>query len=289
MIPHPSRLFTPSNERDLPAMTKSPRSEAKSRAKAEDRRVDPQQVQKMLKFRTSILALDPHAKFFADGNPLKVIHSKCGGQSTQKAVNDTSHFREHISVCQGAYSSSDDNSSLKSSLRGGPAPSIHPTMFTPVGSSELPCPGFSLEKLFGKDYRSLLNHEREKVTRAAEVAGFLWLDPKDKGSVVSMSCSKSSPSRQEPPQPCHNCLRVLELSNFKDTLRRGVPRSNSQRFSPWQRSNVKTTDAGEDRRATNVSQSPSSLTLADNTLPGECIADIPMSTSPEVTARRCKH
>ena len=230
--------------------------------------MDQQQVQKILKFRTSILALDPHAKFFVDRNPLKVIHSKCGGQSTQKAVNDTSHFREHISVCQGPYSPSDDNSSLKGSLQGGPAPSIRPTMFTPTGSSQLPCPGFSSEKLFGKDYRSLLNHEREQVTRAAEVAGFLWLSPSDKDSVVSMSCLKRSPSRREPPQPCRNCMRVLELSNFKDTLRCGIPRSNSQRFSPWRQSNVNTAGAGEGRGATNVSQSrgPPSPTLANLSL-----------------------
>jgi len=263
----PPRLFTPSNEHDLPAMTNSARSEAKSRAKADGGRVDPQNVQNILRFRASILALDPRAKFFVDGNPLKVIHSKCSGQSTQRAVNDTSHFREHISVCQGPYTSSDDSSSLKSSLRGGPAPSTHPTTLTPAKSSQLPCPGFSLEKLFGKDYKSLLDHEREQVTRAAEVAGFLWLNSKDRGSVVSMSCLKRSPSCHEPLQPCQNCLRVLELSNFKGTLRHGTPRPNNQRFSPWQRLNAKTTAAGEGRRATNVSQprGPPSPTFAGNT------------------------
>ena len=224
----------------------------------------------MLKFRTSILALDPHAKFLVDGNPLKVIHSKCGGRSTQRTVNDTSHFREHISVCQGPYTSGDDNSSLKSSLQGGPAPSIHLTVLSP---SQLPCPGFSLEKLFGKDYRSLLNHEREQVIRAAEVAGFLWLNS-NKDSVISMSCLKRSSTRQEPLQPCHNCLRILELSNFKNTLRHGIPRSNSQRFSPWQQLNIKTTGAGEGRGTTTVSQScgPHCLTLVDNTPPGERLA-----------------
>ena len=217
----------------------------------------------MLRFRASILALDPHAKFLADGNPLKVIHSKCGGRSTQRTANDTSHFREHISVCQGPYTSSDDNSSLKSSLQGGPAPSIHPTV---LSLSQLPCPGFTLEKLFGKDYRSLLHHEREQVIRAAEVAGFLWLNF-DEGSVISMSCLKRSASRQEPLQPCHNCSRILELSNFKNTLRRDTPRSNSQRFSPWQQFNANTTCAGESQRATKVSRSRDLPypTLADNT------------------------
>jgi len=248
--------------------------------------VDPQQVQKMLKFRTSILALDPHAKFFADRNPLKVIHSKCGGQSTQRAINDTSHFREHISVCQGPYSSSDDNSSLKGSLQGGPAPSMRPTMFTPPGSSQVPCPGFSLEKLFGKDYRSLLSHEREQVTRAVEVAGFLWLNPRDKESVVSMSCLKRSPSRRDPPQPCHNCLRVLELSNFKGTLRRGISRSNSQRFSPWQELNAKTAGADEGQRPTNVSQSRGlpPPTLTNNSLRGTPSVDTDLN-EPGVAAR----
>ena len=226
----------------------------------------------MLRFRTSILALDPYAKLFVDGNPLKVVHSKCGGQSTQVAHNDISHFREHISVCQGPYTSSDDNNSPKSSLQGGPAPSIHSTV---LRSSQLRCPGFSLEKLFGKGYKSLPNHERDQVTRAAKVAGFQWLNS-DRDSVISRSCSEWSPSLQEPLQPCHNCLRVLELSNLKSALRREIPRSDSQRFSPWQQLNAKTISTGEGRRGTNVSRSsvPSYPTLADNTLLGESLVSM---------------
>lgn len=240
--------------------------------KEDSGRVDGQKVQKMLKFRTTILALDPHAKFFVDGNPLKVIHSKCGGQSTQNAMNDTSNFREHVGVCKGPHTSSDDNSSLKSSLRGGSTTSIHSIAPTPTGPSQLPCPGFNLEKLFGKGYTSLRNHEREQVARAAEVAGFLWLNPKEMDYIVSASCLKKISSRQEPPQPCGNCLRILELSNFKDTLRRESSKPGSQRFSPWRQLNSKTAaDAGTDRSlVTDVSQMHIwHPTLVDDTPSGE--------------------
>lgn len=207
----------------------------------------------MLKFRTSILALDPHAKLFVDGNPLKVIHSKCGGQNTQRAMNDTSNFREHISVCQGPHTFNAGNGSPKSSPQRGSTRSTHPTTSTPPRPGQLPCPGFSFESLFGKDYRSLLSHEREQVTRAAGVAGLIWLNSRDKGSVISMSCLKKSPSNQEPAQPCHNCSKVLELSNFKDTLSRGTPKFGGQRFSPWQQLDPKATGAGH-QKTTDVSQ-----------------------------------
>jgi len=232
MIP-PSRLYSPSPERDRPGTTKPARLEVKPREKAEDRRVDSQKVQRMLKFRTSILALDPHAKFLADGHHLTVIHSKCGGKSTQKAANDTSNFREHISVCQGPRSSTGDNSVLKSSIRGGPAPSFHPTASTPTRPAQLPCPGFSLVELFGKDFKSLLDHEREQVTRAAEVAGLVWLGPREKSSIISMSCLKESPSLQEPVKACRNCSKVLDLSGFKDVLRRETYKFNNKRFTPF--------------------------------------------------------
>jgi len=186
-----------------------------------------------MKFRASILALDPHAEFFADGHPLTVIHSKCGGKSTQKTPNDASNFREHISVCQGPRSFTDGNHILKSSLRGGIAPSFHPTTIAPARPVQLPCPGFSFLKLFGKGFKSLLDHEREQVTRAAEVAGLLWLGPGEKNSIISKSCLKESPSPQEPAKACRNCSKVLELSGFKDVLCRETSKFNHTRFTPF--------------------------------------------------------
>ncbi|KAF9652777.1 hypothetical protein BDM02DRAFT_3266131 [Thelephora ganbajun] len=230
---------------------KPSRLEAKSRVKADDRRSDPQEVQKMLKFRTSILALDPHAKFFVGGHPLMVIHSKCGGKSVQKATNDASNFREHVSICQGPPFSAHDNGSLKSSLQGGLASSIYPTVLAPAGPSQPPCLGFNFEKLFGKDYKSLLNNEREQVTRAAKVAGLVWLNSNDKSSVISTSCLKKSPSRQEPAQPCHNCSKVLELSNFKDTLRREPPKLSIERYTPFRSADTTVISAGEYQKAMN--------------------------------------
>lgn len=195
--------------------------------------MEAQTTQNMHKFQKSILALDPYAEFLVDKNPLKVIHSKCGGRSTQKATNDTSNFREHVSICQVPHISNGDNSSLKSSLQGGRAPPNHSSMVTLARPVQLPCPGFSFEKMFGKDYRSLLDHEREQVNRAAEVAGLLWLNSKEKSSIISKSCSKESPSHRVPAQPCHNCSKILKLSGFKDTLCLYPKTSKSRRYSPF--------------------------------------------------------
>ena len=235
-----------------------------------DRSVDPQTVQRMLKFRTSILALDPYAKFFVDGNPLKVVHSKCGGRSMQKATNDTSNFREHVSICQGPHTSNGSNSSPKSSLQCGLAQSIHPT---PIRPAQLPCPGFSFEEMFGRDYKSLPDHEREQVTYAAEVAGLLF-NSKERSFVISKSCLGRSPTHQEPAQPCHNCLRVLELSKFKYTLCRKTSEPEIRRYSPFRSPGVKTIDAGQDQKAKNVSQSRVLLhpTFASNAPLGESLA-----------------
>lgn len=187
----------------------------------------------MLKFRTNILALDPYAKFPVDGDHRNVIHSKCGGQSKQKAIGDTSNFKEHISICKGPHTFSNDNSPLKSSLRGAPALSIHSTTVTPARPAQLTCPGFSFEEMFGKGFNSLLSHEHEQVTRAAKAAGIRLPRSKKESSVFSLSCLKKSLSHQEPVQPCDNCSKVLELSKFKDTLRGKTPKPNNERYTPF--------------------------------------------------------
>lgn len=206
------------------------RLEVKPRIEAEDRSVSTQAVQ-MHKFRQSILALDRSAKFPTDGNTLQVIHSKCGGKSMQKAINDISNFKEHVGICQGLYTS-DGKSHLKSSLRGGSVPSIHPTTVTLVRPAQLTCPGFSFEEVFGKSYESLPSHEREQVTRAAEEAGLL-LPPSEKNiSITSKRCLKKNPSHQEPVQPCSNCSNDLSRSNFKNTLRPKTLKPK-ERYSPF--------------------------------------------------------
>jgi len=223
----------------------------------------------MFGFRASILALDTYAEFFVDRHRLKVIHSKCGGKIMQKAANDTSNFREHVSVCQGPHSSTNDDSFLKGSLRCGPGPSTHPSMVARPG--RLLCPGFSFDRLFGRDYGSLLNHEREQVTRAAKVAGLVWLDSREKSSIISTSCLRNSPSHQGPAQACRNCTKVLELSNFKHTLCRKTSKSNHDRFTPFRAIDSKAIAAYEDRKPTNVSQSPSKPypTFVDKAFLGE--------------------
>jgi len=135
----------------------------------------------MLKFRTSVLALDPCAKFFVDGNPLKVTHSRCGGKITQRAANDVSNFRDHVSVCQ----------------------SVPPNVVTPAKPSCLPCPGSDFGKLCGKDYMSLPHQERQQVINTAEATGLVWLDPREKNSIISKPYSKKSPSSQETYKPKH--------------------------------------------------------------------------------------
>jgi hypothetical protein len=246
-----SCLSTPSNDHDLLEMTKPARPEAASKAKADGGPVDPQKVSPRV--RASILALDPHAKIFKVRGHLTVIHSKCGGHSRQRAEDDISHFKEHTSVCKGPYASNGDKSSL---LHGGPTSAVHRIAAIPAIPAEpspSPCPGFSFEGLFGRDYKSLLNHEREQVTHKADVAGLRWLNSKEKSSVISLSCLEKSSSCQEPAQPCGNCLKVLELSNFKDTLCRETHKSSREVFTPWRPSNAKTISTGEDQKTTNVS------------------------------------
>jgi hypothetical protein len=247
---YPSCLSAPSNDHDLPEMTKSARPEAESKAKADGGPADPRKASPRV--RASILALDPHAKIFKVRGHLTVIHSKCGGHSRQKAEDDISHFKEHISVCKGPYTSNGGKSSLKSSLHGRSASAIHRTVAIPTESSPLPCPGFSFEVLFGRDYKSLLNHEREQVTHKADVAGLRWLNSEEKSSVISLSCLEKSSSCQEPAKPCGNCLKVLELSNFKDTLCRETHKSSREVFTPWRSSYAKTISIGEGQKTTNV-------------------------------------
>jgi hypothetical protein len=159
-----------------------------------------------------------------------------------------------------------DKSSLKSSLHSGSASTIHRTVAIPAESSSLPCPGFSFEGLFGRGYISIPNHEREQVTHKADVAGLRWFNSEEKSSVISMSCLEKSPSYQEPAQPCGNCLKVLELSNFKDTLCRETHKSSRKVFTPWRSSNAKMISTDEDHKTTNVSWTaahfiPLSLTM----------------------------
>ena len=207
--------------------------------------MNPQAVQKALKFRESILALDRYAQFSVDGNTLQVIHSKCGGKSMQKAINDISNFKEHVGICQGPYTS-DRKSPLKSSLRGGSASSIDLTTVTLARPAQLTCPGFSFEEIFGKSYESLPSHQREQVTRAAKVAGLRLLHSEKNSSVTSEQCSKKNPSHQKSMQPCYNCSKDLGQSNFKDALRPKTP-GRVERYSPFRSIDIKTIGAGEDR------------------------------------------
>jgi hypothetical protein len=262
---YPSCPSASLNDRNLPEMIKLARSESDSKAKADGGPVGPRKV--LPRVRASILALDTHAKIFKVGGHLTVVHSKCGGHSTQKAEDDISHFKEHISVCRGPYTSNGDKSSL---LHGGPASTVHRTTAIPAEPSPLPCPGFSFKGLFGRDYKSLLNHEREQVTHKADVAGLRSLDPKEKSSVISLSCLEKSPSCQEPVKPCGNCLKVLELSNFGGALCRETHKSSHEVFTPWRSSNVKTISTGEDQK-TNVSWTRGALypAFVDDTFRGK--------------------
>ena len=210
--------------------TRCVESEVSPRAKADDGRGDPQDMQR-LKFRASILALDPHAELYVDRNPLKVTHSKCGGGSTQKAMNDISNFREHVSICQANV----DNGSLKCSLRGRPDLSMHPTTPTPGRPEQHTCPGFGFKSMFGKEYNSLSDGERERITRAAKVAGLLLVNPGEKSTVISRSCLRTSPPGLEPAQPCNNCRKVVELSDFGYVLSPEARNPITLKYSPFLR------------------------------------------------------
>ena len=202
----------------------------------------------MQRFQASILALDPHAKIFVNGNPLKVIHSKCRGESTQNAMNDISNFREHISVCQANA----DNGSPKRPLLSRPGLSMHPITPTPGRPERHACPGFCFKSMFGKEYNSLSDGERERVTRAAKVAGLLLGNPGEKSAVISKSCLKTSLPGQEPAQPCDNCRKVVALSDFRYTL---IPKARNRnvKYSPFSSGPGTIIGVCGDGRATNVS------------------------------------
>jgi hypothetical protein len=184
---------------------------------------DPQEVQKILRFRTNVLALDPCAEFFVDGNPLKVLHSKCRGPSVQVATNDVSNFREHVSICK----------------------TIHQASIAPVRPTQLPCPGFNLEELCGKAFISLPSDERQHVTSTVDASGFVWLDSREKRSIISKACLKKSPSHRDPAQPCASCSKVVELSNIKETICRVILKPKYEFFNPFRNANPTTGASGE--------------------------------------------
>lgn len=149
-----------------------------------------------MKFRAGVLALDPCAKLFTSGNPLEVTHSRCGGKFIQKATNDLSSFRDHVSICQ----------------------SISPGLIAPVRPVQVHCPGFSLSELCGKLHETFPYHENKRLAAAMQDAGLAWLGSTEKLSIVSKWCLKKSPSYKEPARPCENCLMAIERSNIKERL-----------------------------------------------------------------------
>jgi len=268
MITPPSYLLL-LLERDHPVTTKPAQFEVRSMAKSEQRRMEKQIFQKW------ILALDPHAEFSVDGNPLTVIHSRCRGKSTQKAINDTSNFREHVGICQGPPISSDGRGFQESSLQGGRVPPNHPATARPI---QLSCPGFSFKEIFGRDYGSLSGYERGQVTRVADLG---WLDFKEGSSVFSKSCLKQSPSHQEPAHPCRNCSKLLEPTGLKGALCRKTSKPDPERYSPFRKIDIKTVGVGDNQEYANVSQScdPPYPTFVDNAPLGERLALISKITS----------
>lgn len=171
---------------------------------------EPEEVQRILKFRTGILALDPCAKFFVDGNTLVVIHSRCHGEFIQKAANDLSNFRDHVSICQ----------------------STRPSTVAPVRPTQLPCPGFNFEELCGKVYRSLPHHERQQVTTEIQAAGLTWLDSRER-YIISTSCLGKGLSNKGSVRPCKGCAEVVQLSDIRGVLLRITPRPKHEFFNPF--------------------------------------------------------
>lgn len=199
----------------------------------------------MLKFPTNILILDPQAKILVGRNHLNIIHSRCG-----ENFDGTSNFKEHVSICQGPHTNG-DNSFLKRSPRIEVAQSIYPTAVALARPTQLPCPGFSVKELLGRDYESLLHREQKRVDRAVKVAHLVWLDPRSRSSIISTSCLKESPPHQETAKSCCHCSRISELLDFKDILRPEKYQPNVTRYSPFKSIDVKTIDAGQ--KNTNVS------------------------------------
>ena len=213
-------------------------------------------MQGIVKFRTAILNVDPCAKFFADGELLKVTHSRCGGKFTQNSLNDISNFQDHVGICQ----------------------SIHPGAATPVRPTKLysRCPGFGFEELCGEVYGSLSHHERQQVKSATEAAGFVWVDSRGKWSLIAGSCLRKIPSRNELIQPCQSCLDAVELSNIKGNLLRITSKPKYEFINPFSAMDATTTGTRE-HEASDVSlphRKPRS-TLANKPHIGENLAPMP--------------
>lgn len=184
----------------------------------------------MVKFRTNIIALDPYAKFFVDGDTLKVTHSRCNGKFILTAANDLSNFREHVSICQ----------------------STRPHIVALGQPTQVQCPGFSFKGLCGKAYQSLLLYERQQVMSATEAAGLAWLDSREKEFIISKSCLRKFSSHKEPAQPCENCLKAVELSKTKGTFSLTPFKSRNEFFNPYLSVDAAKAGTLEDKQGANV-------------------------------------
>ena len=232
MIP-PPLLLHPSPQRGHPGVKKTAGLEPKQRAKVNRECLDSQEAQRMPKFYTDILALDPHARFSVDRDPLKpVIHSRCSRGIAPEVPGDTSNFKEHVSICQA----------------------IPPDAVTPVRPNQVPCPGFNFEELCGKAYRSLRSHERQQVTNARDAADLVWLEPGERKFVASKSCLKRSPSNQGPAQPCENCSKAVESSNVRETLSRITSNPKYEFFNQFRSINSTTVGSVGGHKVPDVSQ-----------------------------------
>lgn len=204
-----------------PGMTKPTGPEVSSNAKVDGKLMD-QPV--TMRFQEAILALDQRARITKGGGCPEVIHSKCKRVIVQRGRNDTSNFREHVSVCQANV----DNDSLECSPRRKQAPSTHPTVPAPGTRAQLTCLGIGFKRTVGRGYDSLAERERELVDQLFESASLLWVNPGEKSAVISGSCSRTNTLLREPGQPCDNCCKVPRL--LRDALR---PKTRREGYSPF--------------------------------------------------------
>ena len=225
--------------------SKSSQFEAKSRVAADEGKYDPQKFEK---FKSKILILDPNAEFLVDGNPHIVRHSKCFGVVQMKAANNTSGFAKHLERCKGptkknAPVANTDKQCLVRFLNGQRR-TVSATHGTPPSSHALPCPGLTPERderiwtylvrsqaagggsrphhiiaqdLFKKTFKNLRPGQQKRVLRV-EATEFRWINYREQQMILSVSCSKESPSQCEPAEPCGECIALLKCRVFKNAL-----------------------------------------------------------------------
>lgn len=215
---------------------------------------------KLSRFKSKILKLDPRAEFLIGGDVRLVRHSKCGGVKKQKAPYNISYFADHVKKCQGpskknAHTVNIDRSVLSSFLQRphtstdpdppddalhacpGLTPERNPEISVYLTRSQAPGGGARprrdiVHQLFGEERKWGDLDERQQLrVEHVEATEFRWLNFRERGLILSATCLKTLLT-EDPVQPCSECSKLLKNKVFKNALRRKLPDEQNLRYTP---------------------------------------------------------